>query len=120
MANKIKFNKFNVTNGTIKARVWYSLNNHNSGKPCVTIYSKDYGRELGQLIPEGYKNDTDAMTDYFDKGCVRLFEGHQHYAAAKARAEQNNRDREAQAAARSARSIQQLQRNASGGMSYTD
>jgi hypothetical protein len=84
----IKFNKFNVTNGTDKARVHYSLDNRTDRRECVTIYSKDYGHQLGRVFcgDDGYKNDTDSMTDYFDKGRVVLFADHPLYAAARARA----------------------------------
>jgi hypothetical protein len=84
----IKFNAHNVTNGTDKARVHYSLDNRTDGRKCVTIYAKDYGHALGRVIKDGeYKNDTDSQTDYFDKGRVVLFEGHALYAAARKRAE---------------------------------
>lgn len=85
----IKFNKFHVTNGETKAKVWYSLDNRVDGFKCVTLYAKDYKRALGDIFPEEYENETDLMTDYFDKGSVVLFESHPHYAAARARAEQN-------------------------------
>ena len=87
MASSIKFNRYNVTDGTTKARVHYSLDNHVSGKPCVMIFAKDYNSGLGRLIPNGYKNDTDGMTDYFEEGNVRLFEDHKHYQAARKTAE---------------------------------
>lgn len=88
-ATAVRFLKFSVTNGTDKARVHYSLDNRTDGRKCVTIYAKDYDRALGRIIAEGYKNDTDTQTDYFDKGCVRIFEDSPLYAAARARAEQN-------------------------------
>lgn len=83
----IKFNKFAVTNGTTKARVWYSLDNRTDGRKCVTIYAKDYSNALGVLFAADYKNETDSMTDYFEKGRAVLFEDSPHYAAARARAE---------------------------------
>jgi hypothetical protein len=83
----IKFNKFNVTNGTEKAKVHYSLDNRNDGRACVTIYAKDYDRALGRVFDGEYTNNTDTMTDYFDKGRVVLFADHPLYAAARARAE---------------------------------
>lgn len=86
---QIKFMKHYVTDGAIKARVFYSLDNRADLRKVVTIYSKDYGHQLGALIPDGYENDTDYMTDYFDKGAVRLFESHPLYAAARQRAEAN-------------------------------
>lgn len=84
----VKFQKFYVTNGALKARVWYSLDNRIDGRKCVTIYAKDYGHQLGQIIEDAYENKTDICTDYFDKGTVRLFEDHPLYSAARARAEQ--------------------------------
>lgn len=83
----IKFNKYNVTNGAVKARVWYSLDNRVDGRKCVTIYAKDYSDALGTLFRDSYENNTDTMTDYFEKGTVRLFQDHPLYAAARARAE---------------------------------
>lgn len=84
----IKFNKFNVTNGTDKARVHYCLDNRTDRRECVTIYAKDYDRSLGRVFAdsEDYQNNTDTQTDYFDKGRVVLFADHPLYAAARARA----------------------------------
>jgi len=96
----VKFNKFNVTNGTDKAKVYYSLDNRTDGRKCVTIYAKDYGHALGRVIGDSYENNTDTQTDYFDKGAVRLFEGHPLYAAARARAEQNSAEWSAKVAAK--------------------
>lgn len=89
MATKtaVKFNRYHVTNGTTKARVHYSLDNQWDGRPCVTIYAKDYDGALGRIIGDAYTNATDIQTDYFDKGHVDLREGHPLYAAARARAE---------------------------------
>jgi hypothetical protein len=85
----IKFNKYHVTNGQTKARVSYSIGNRLDGRACVTLYARDYGRTLGYLFQEDYKNDTDMMTDYFDKGHVTLFENHPLYQKALARAQSN-------------------------------
>lgn len=84
----IKFNKFNVTNGTDKARVHYFLDNRTDCRECVTIYAKDYDRSLGRVFADSddYQNNTDTQTDYFDKGRVVLFADHPLYAAARARA----------------------------------
>lgn len=84
----IKFNKFNVTNGTDKARVHYFLDNRTDRRECVTIYAKDYDRSLGRVFADcdDYQNNTDTQTDYFDKGRVVLFADHPLYAAARARA----------------------------------
>lgn len=82
----VRFNKFHVTNGTTKARVFYSLDNRADRRSCVTIYAKDYDRTLGRLFDE-YQNDSDLTTDYFDQGKVVLFEDHPLYATARKRAE---------------------------------
>jgi hypothetical protein len=81
----IKFQKFYVTNGTDKARVYYSHATLTNGKECVTLYAKDYDRALGRIFSEGYENDTDIMTDYFEKGLVRIYADNPLFEAAKAR-----------------------------------
>ena len=102
MNTAVKFNLYNVTNGTNTARVGYSLDNHVSGRPCVTLYAKDYDHALGLIVSEGYENDTDLMSDYFDKGRVRLFEGHPLYNAARIAAEKKHAKDEAKYAPRRA------------------
>jgi hypothetical protein len=88
----IKFNKYNVvdTETKVKARVMYSLDNRVDGRECVTIYAKDYDRALGEVFAEGYVNETDDMTDYFDQGKVVLFADHPLYEAARKKVEQIN------------------------------
>ncbi len=95
----IKFNKYHVTNGVIKSRVFYSLDNRSDGKKCVTIYARDYDRSLGKIFGSDYKNDTDLMTDYFDEGNVTLFEDHQLYEKALKRAVEIENDRKKRRAA---------------------
>lgn len=85
----IRFNKHHVTDGITKSRVFYSLDNRVDGRKCVTLYAKDYDHNLGHVFESAYENDTDSQTDYFEKGTVRLFEGHPMYAAARVRAEAN-------------------------------
>jgi hypothetical protein len=85
----IKFNKHNVTNGTVKARVTYSaFKMVSTGEECVTIYAKDWmsGRVLGAIFDAEYENNSDMMTDYFEKGRVRILKGNPLYAAAYQRA----------------------------------
>ena len=89
----VKFNKFHVTNGTTKAKVWYSLDNRVDGKKCVTLYAREYCNTLNQIIPDGYVNNSDGMTDYFEKGRVTLFSDHPLYNAARTRAEQVEQER---------------------------
>jgi hypothetical protein len=83
----MKFNRHNITDGTNKARVFYSLDNHISGNKCVIIRDKDWAGNLDKLFPAAYKNDSDSMTDYFEKGRVILFEDHPLYAQAREVAE---------------------------------
>ena len=92
----IKFNKFNVTSDTAKARVIYSKGqiyaNVKAGmegglRECVTLYAKDFqsGRALQSMLGDNYQNDSDSQSDYFDEGRVRLFPDHPLYQAARAR-----------------------------------
>lgn len=83
----IKFQKFYVTDGAIKARVWYKIDGRTDGRSSVTLYAKDYDGNLGKIFPgDEYQNNTDLMTDYFEKGRVVLFAGHKLYPAALLRA----------------------------------
>lgn len=83
----IKFNKYHVvdTETKIKAKVSYSIDNRIDGRNCVTLYAKDYTRNLGKIFAE-YVNDTDTMTDYFDQGKVVLFDDHPLYFQARNKA----------------------------------
>jgi len=117
--NHIRFNKHCVSHGhgdrLVKARVFYAMDGHVSGQPCVTIYARDFSRKLKVLFPEEYVNTTNAQEDHHDEGCVRLFEGHWWYHAARKRAgmnltqqriqnaEQTQRSRELQEAAQTQR-----------------
>jgi hypothetical protein len=83
----IKFHKHYVTNGTTKARVHYSaFRMVTTGQDCVTLYAKSYddGRKLGAILADGYENNTDTMTDYFEKGRARILAGQPLYEAARA------------------------------------
>lgn len=93
----IKFNKYNVTDTETgkKARVHYSADNHVScftsdgtrnGSRHVTIYAKDYDNCLHEIIPQGFEDNSDLMTDYMEKGLIRLNETHPLFDAAYARA----------------------------------
>ena len=71
MENKIRFLKNWVdVNGT-RVKVWYSMESYtNLPEGTITIYAQDYGRQLPkELTPE---NDTDSMTDYFEKDRSRI------------------------------------------------
>lgn len=106
----IKFNLHNVTDGTHKARVWYSAYARQSdGVRVVVLYAKDFdgGDALHAMFSGLYKNETELQSDYFDKGSVTIPEGHALYAAAlAARETAENKSmarREAKLARRAAR-----------------
>lgn len=66
-------------------RAWYSdgeLISYPAG--TITIYARDYGR-FSKLVHECFsvKNDTDTMTDYFDKDTIRVIPSHPLYPAVK-------------------------------------
>lgn len=82
----IKFNKHHIAANGLKARVHYSVDNRIDGRPCVTLYAKDYNDSLCKIFKAEYKNDTDINTDYFDAGSVTLFADHPLYAEARQRA----------------------------------
>lgn len=84
MNTTIKFNKHFVTNGQSKARVHYSPSVDRHGKKMITLYEKDYGRDLGKIFTN-VENDTDTMTDYFDDNKVRIYEGEPQYEDLKNR-----------------------------------
>lgn len=74
LKSKIRFLKHAVAFNGKKARVSYSQGAYHkaSGLPrgTITIYARDYGQQLPrELFPE---NDTDFMTDYFDKDRARI------------------------------------------------
>ena len=85
----IKFNKFNVTSGMLKARVHYSLDSHIKFAKCVTVYHRDYVGDFKKIFGEDVIDDSEIMSDYFEKGRVHLTPGHPLYASARARAERN-------------------------------
>lgn len=88
----IKFCKYYVTDGQLKARVHYSANRLTTGQNAVTLYAKDYGEPLREIMGSVYQNDTDIQSDYFDKGRARIVEGHPLYPAALERARANERE----------------------------
>ena len=85
----IKFNKFHVTDGTTKARVFYSLDNRVDGRKVVTLYAKDYMHALAPIFGKNTENNSDYQTDYVETDTVRIFEDSPLYAAARKRAETN-------------------------------
>lgn len=81
----IKLMKHYATNGKIKARCWY----HRSpikDRDCVTIYAKDYTREFDEIF-QNTENDSDSMTDYFEKSRFRVYPDSPLWEQAVARSE---------------------------------
>ena len=85
----IKFNKYHVTNGTHKARVFYSLGNRTDGRKVVTLYAKDYMHALAPIFGANTENNSDCQTDYIETDKMRIFEDNPLYTAARKRAETN-------------------------------
>jgi len=83
----VKFQKHYIQNTETKkkCRVWYSLNNRVDGQKCVIIYAKGYCDYMEGIID--FKNDTETMTDYFEKDRVVIFEDHPLYESAREGAE---------------------------------
>ena len=63
--------------------VWYSMGNLGPNYPqeTISIYSKNYGHFPADAFDK-VENDTEIMTDYFEKDRVRLLPGDRCYAAA--------------------------------------
>lgn len=89
----IRFMKHYVTDGVHKAKVWYSHYRRTTDQRlCVVLYAKEYMNDLHKIFASGYTNDTDTMTDYFDKGQVTLLDDHPLYAQALVRFNANKKD----------------------------
>jgi len=62
-------------------RAWYSesaLKNHEAG--TITIYARDY-KSLPSIAGLTIQNETDMMTDYFEKDKVRVVPSHPMHTA---------------------------------------
>lgn len=81
LKDEIRFLKHSVKFKGKKARVRYSKGSYTkeSGLPegTITIYAQDYGNQLPpELMPQ---NDTDLMTDYFEKDRARIKPNSKYY-----------------------------------------
>jgi hypothetical protein len=79
--DKIKFLRKGIRHNGQYIPVWYSKGNYTaqSGLPqnTITIYAKRYDRHLpSSLMPE---NESDGMTDYFEKDRARIRPTHKYY-----------------------------------------
>lgn len=92
------YNGIKDAKGAKLQKVWYSsgkLLNHPEG--TLTIYSREYG-QFSDLVHASFKveNDSDLMTDYFEKDRIRVLPGHPLYAevlAAKEAADKHQASR---------------------------
>ena len=82
----IKFNLYNVTNGTEKAKIHYTIGGLVGDNTTITLYAREYGNDLHKIFANVI-NNTDSMADYFEKGKVRIPITSEYYAAARAAAE---------------------------------
>ena len=73
-----------------KCKVWYSLNNRGGERNHVTIYAKTCLESMSGIID--FRNDTDMMTDYFEKDRAVIFEDNELYADALAAAQKGIND----------------------------
>lgn len=83
--NKIRFLKHAIKHKGQRVPVWYSKGSYTkeSGLPegTITIYAKKYGTQLpSELKP---MNDTDLMTDYFEKDRARVKPDSPYYKEVK-------------------------------------
>jgi hypothetical protein len=91
----IKFRQYYVANDLFKAKVSYHMDGRIDKRKCVTLYARDWCRNLRHLFQDGYINESDIMTDYFEQGRVVLFEDNIHYPEARKVAEMIAAKREA-------------------------
>ncbi len=93
--NTVRFLKYCVKKGNLSARVHYSaqVGDGERWKTMVTVYAKDYSSDLAEIFAGDYTNNTDTMTDYFDKGSVQILENHPLYPEALKRAQANEASR---------------------------
>ena len=70
----IKVKKYYVQKDNYKCKVIYSLGNLNSqpNRDCITLYAKTYDDNLSKIFNNA-ENESDMMTDYFEKDRVRIF-----------------------------------------------
>ncbi len=108
MSEKINFKKYFIEKDGVKARVRYSrfrkggrllkgLNSkgeqNRDPREGVTIYEKDYRRNLFKIFKNA-KNDSDSMTDYFEKTTVTVFEDDCYYPEVLEQAMRSKRNQE--------------------------
>ena len=104
----IRFLKHKVTFGSkaegnlIEVKCYYWHFTHVDGKHGVHICAKEYGRELSKIF-SGVRNETDTMTDYFEKDTLAIYPGQQYYEEVKQMADMIAAERAAKYEARMAK-----------------
>jgi hypothetical protein len=75
MKIKLRRHYCQLDNGP-RVRCWYSRGSLRTAPDAVTIYAKTYCDNLSDVFPaDRVENDTDTMTDYFEKDRVRILPG---------------------------------------------
>jgi len=78
--NGVKMGKKGVRYAGKYTPVWYSHGPLVDGRVCVTVRSKCILKDLPAALGN-VQNNTDIVTDYFEKDFVRFFEGSAEYSA---------------------------------------
>jgi len=69
-APKIKAQAYGLKFDGVLVKCYVSYGTMRNGSKEFTIYANDYGTQLPRV--NGWENDTDSMTDYFDKDKIRV------------------------------------------------
>jgi hypothetical protein len=84
----MKFMKYYVESDEGKrVKCDYSYGKTPDGRVCITIHAREYGAQL-RFLPS-CENNSDTMTDYFEKDRVRVYDNSPIYAEVKARFDLN-------------------------------
>lgn len=74
VSNEMRILKNGIRKGEDYIPCYYWLNRDNS----ITVYARDYSKHLPRELGD-IKNDSDSMTDYFEKDSCELNPGDKHY-----------------------------------------
>jgi len=90
--NQIKFRKYYVTDGVIKAKVFYHIEKSCSEITKVFICEYYYTSGLRKIFPDLYENNTDSLVDYYETGSVTLTKDHVLFESALEAALKNKKN----------------------------
>jgi hypothetical protein len=77
---KFMYNGIKVDNTLYRA--WYSQSKlTNAPEGTITIYNREYWPRFPTIDGFTVQNDTELMTDYFDKDRIRVYPDNPHYPA---------------------------------------